>query len=142
MHMQIHRHIHIHMHIHCYIYMILDQVDPFIASEHTAAEAGKHLGRRWPHAFLRCRKLQKFARAVTPLGYLEMGGRSKRFFNLSTFKSAPNVRGLSFFPRTCACATTAGFNNPTFRPSRATNHRKHMVNGNFPGSSFFRLSLL
>ena len=79
------------------------------------------------------------------------------FFDISTSKSGPNVRcfwlfcfQMCFAPQRRALIShlaswlrTRRFSEPTFRPSRATNHWKNTVNRDFPTfSCTYILSLL
>ena len=76
------------------------------------------------------------------------------FFDISTSKTAPSTRVLYILTWKCASRhngvqffisplaswlRTRRFSEPTFRPSRATNHRKNTVFRDFP--TFSRISI-
>ena len=76
------------------------------------------------------------------------------FFDISTSKTAPSTRVLHILTWKCASRhngvqffisplaswlRTRRFSEPTFRPSRATNHRKNTVFRDFP--TFSRISI-
>ena len=72
--------------------------------------------------------------------------RDRQFLTLLTSKCASRHNGVHFFiSHLASWLRTRRFSEPTFRPSRATNHWKNTVNRDFPTFSriciFFLLTL-